>query len=122
MPTAKSIGIWAEQLAKNYLLEKQLKIIAENFNSRFGEIDLIALHNEQLVFIEVRYRRNQDYGGAISSIGHIKQQRLIATAQFFLQQHPTHRDREMRFDVIAICDNAQENNSRIEWLRNAFET
>lgn len=122
MPTAKSRGIWAEQLAKNYLLEKQLKIIAENFNSRFGEIDLIALHNEQLVFIEVRYRRNQGYGGAISSIGYIKQQRLIATAQFFLQQHPTHRDREMRFDVIAICGNAQENNSGIEWLRNAFET
>lgn len=121
MPSSKFIGNCAEQIAKEYLQKQHLKIITANYTSRYGEIDLIALHNKQLVFIEVRYRRNQNYGGAISSIGYTKQRRLIMAAQCFLQQYPPHRNREMRFDVIAISDNLEKKNCQIEWLQDAFQ-
>jgi len=67
-----------------------------------------------LVFVEVRYRRSERFGGAVASIDRRKQARLIAAAGFYLQRHPT--DLPCRFDVVAIgADDG------IQWLQNAFD-
>lgn len=111
-----SKGAQAEQWAAQYLQRQGLKLVAQNYRSRFGEIDLVMQDGATLVFIEVRLRRNADFGGAAASIDSRKQQRLIRTAQHYLaglSYLPP-----CRFDAV-LMDDAQGNN--LHWLKNAFD-
>ncbi|BBJ00704.1 UPF0102 protein [Ferrigenium kumadai] len=110
-------GALAEQWAAQYLQRQGLKPVESNYRSRFGEIDLIMRDGATLVFVEVRLRRNGDFGGAAASIDAHKQQRLIRTAQQYLASLP--RLPPCRFDAL-LMDDAQGRNA--QWLRNAFET
>ena len=112
-----SPGARAEQWAAQYLQQRGLKIIAKNYRGRFGEIDLIMQDDATLVFIEVRLRRNADFGGAAASIDARKQQRIIRTAQQYLAG--LERTPPCRFDAV-LMDDVPGNN--VEWLKNAFET
>ena len=108
-------GLQAEQWAVQHLQQHGLKLIAQNYSSRYGEIDIIMQDGAVLVFIEVRLRRNADFGGAAASIGGRKQQRIIRTAQQYLgglKHTPA-----CRFDAVLI-DTKSEN---FEWLKNAFD-
>lgn len=110
-------GAQAEQWAAQYLQRHGLKPVARNYRCRFGEIDLIMNDGTTLVFVEVRLRRNGDFGGAAASIDAHKQQRLIRTAQHYLAalgQTPP-----CRFDAV-LLDDAEGRN--VQWLRNAFDT
>lgn len=109
-------GAQAEQLAVQYLQQQGLKLIVQNFHSRFGEIDLIMQHGTTLVFIEVRLRRNAGFGGAAASIDARKQQRIISTAQQYLAGLA--RIPACRFDVV-LLDDAEGRN--MQWLKNAFD-
>jgi len=109
-------GKVAEQLACDYLTENGLKFIDKNFHSRYGEIDLIMQHQNTLVFIEVRYRKNLNYGGAKESVTPSKQQKIQKTALFYMQQKG--REYNARFDVIAMT--GESPNLKIEWIKNAF--
>lgn len=73
-----------------------------NFHGRCGEIDLITLEQDILVFTEVRWRRSRLAGGALASVAARKQQRLIQTARLFLMHYPTQQRRIIRFDVIGF--------------------
>jgi len=109
-------GRVAEQLACDYLIKNGLKLIDKNFHSRYGEIDLIMQQQNTLVFIEVRYRKNQNYGGAKESVTPSKQQKIQKTALFYMQQKG--REYNARFDVVAMSGNNK--NLNIEWIKNAF--
>lgn len=111
-----SKGKAAEELACTFLQKKGLHLIDKNFHSRYGEIDLIMQHHDTLVFIEVRYRKNNDFGGAIASITPGKQQKIHKTALFYMQKKG--REFNARFDVIAF--NGKDNNLTTEWIQNAF--
>jgi putative endonuclease len=76
------------------------------------------LDGECLVFIEVRYRRDRIYGGALASVDAGKQKRILRTAAYFMQQHAEHRDRPVRFDVLALGPGTAEQD--ILWLQQAF--
>ena len=106
-------GAQAEQFAADYLQRHGLRLIAKNYRSRFGEIDLILFDGNVLVFVEVRLRRNADFGGAAASIDARKQAKLITTAQQYLTTLPTVPP--CRFDAILLDGSGQ-----IEWLKNAF--
>lgn len=109
-------GALAEQWAAQYLQKQGLKLIEQNYRSRFGEIDLIMQDGATLVFVEVRLRRSAAFGGAAASIGIHKQQRIIRTSQQYLAslaQTPA-----CRFDAILLGD-AQGQDA--EWLKNAFD-
>jgi putative endonuclease len=108
-------GLEAEKIAATFLMNQGLKLIARNYHCRFGEIDLIMQETKTLVFIEVRLRSNHQFGGAAVSITREKQQKLIATAQHFLQTQPSCA---CRFDAI-LMDKLNPNH--IQWLRNAFD-
>ncbi|MCK5813734.1 MAG: YraN family protein [Cocleimonas sp.] len=110
----KNKGAQSEQLACDYLQAKGLQLIQRNFSSRYGEIDLIMLDNSTVVFIEVRYRKNRNFGGAFASVTPTKQQRIIKTALYYQQQNSA--PDAMRFDVIAI----EGEKAKIEWIQNAF--
>ena len=113
-------GLAAENLAASYLSAQGLTLIAHNYHCRFGEIDLIMKHAKTLVFIEVRLRSNQKFGSAGASITPQKQQKLIATAQYYLQQYgQAQGNLACRFDVV-LMDKVDL--QHIEWIRNAFET
>lgn len=109
-------GAQAEQWAAQYLQRQGLKLVAQNYRSRFGELDLIMQQGDTLVFVEVRQRGSAEFGGAAASIDHHKQQRLIRTAQQYLAglAHTP----PCRFDALLMDDPHGRN---AQWLRNAFE-
>lgn len=116
----KQRGDFAEQIAAQYLAEKGMAFIASNVHSRQGEIDLIMKEQETFVFIEVKYRNNKSFGGAIAAIPYKKQQKVIKTATFYLQQQGLKEyNTSCRFDVVAI--DGDLNHPEITWLKNAFD-
>lgn len=112
-------GQWAEQTALDYLLEKNLKLLSRNFRSARGEIDLIMLDQETIVFIEVRYRLNNNYIHAIETIDGRKCARIIKTSQHYLQVNRWTSKNPCRFDVITVT--GENNNPEIVWIKNAFQ-
>lgn len=110
---AKLRGTQAEQQAALYLHRQGLKLVAQNYRGRFGEIDLILQDGAALVFVEVRLRRNDDFGGAAASIDTRKQQRIIRTAQQYLADLA--HIPACRFDVVLV------DNHGMQWLKNAFD-
>lgn len=118
MTSTKEIGQRIEQLASRYLQDNGLVTITQNYLQRGGEIDLIMQEGDLLIFVEVRYRRNQQFGGALESVTRKKQQRIIQTAQLFLQQYQAPYS-GCRFDVIAI--EPSKNDFNINWVKDAFQ-
>lgn len=110
-------GLSAEQLAATFLQKQGLNLVAVNYHCRHGEIDLIMLDHNILVFVEVRLRSNPRFGSAAESINRAKQQKLIRAAQFYLQTHPTHSP--CRFDAVLMNS---VDASQIHWIRNAIDT
>lgn len=116
----RSIGTHFEDLALAHAQRDGLRLIARNFNCRFGELDLVMRDGDIIVFLEVRYRRSQSHGGALGSVSASKRERLAKSASLFLQANPALARHACRFDVFAISG-TQETPS-IDWQRNAFDT
>jgi putative endonuclease len=111
--TTARVGRRAEDLAARFLERRGLAIIARNHRCRGGEIDLVCRDGKTLVFVEVRLRRNGDFGGAAASITPAKQRRVALGARHYLTVTGKH-DHDCRFDCILL------DGERIEWIRNAF--
>jgi len=108
-------GFYFETLALEFLQLNGLKLHSRNVSCRFGELDLICQLDGRWVFVEVKYRRNDAYGGAAAAVTRSKQQKLRQTAAWFLQQQRSQAG--CRFDVVAICG---ESPYQINWITNAF--
>lgn len=115
-PTSKTIGDHAESIAESFLIKNKFKIIEKNFRTKTGEIDLIADDQGTLVFIEVKFRKSSDFGQPFETVTYKKQQKIIRTAQSYLQKQPKLANKACRFDVISI------HNQDINWIQNAFDT
>jgi putative endonuclease len=115
-------GVDAEAACCEYLRAKGLKIVDKNFNCRHGEIDIIMLDRKMLVFVEVRYRKNNNFGGGLESITTAKQLKLRKTAELYLQKNQRYKN--ARFDVVSMSKNNQTSESKqkyiFEWITNAF--
>lgn len=111
-------GSQAEQLAERFLTKQGLNLLHRNYRCKTGEIDLVMQHDDLLVFIEVRLRTNPNFGSGAESVSYQKQQRLIRTAQHYLQKHHGHRPPACRFDVVSVSGN-QDNDCL--WIHHAFE-
>ncbi|QKE65747.1 YraN family protein [Aquipseudomonas campi] len=114
-PTGET-GRAAEVQAREHLQQQGLRLLAQNWLCRGGELDLVMLDGDTVVFVEVRYRRHVAWGGALESIDGRKQQRLILAAQQFLQKESRWSKHPCRFDVVALSP------TQLDWLKNAFET
>jgi putative endonuclease len=112
-------GLEAEKLAATFLANHGLKLVMQNYHCRFGEIDLVMQDAKTLVFVEVKLRSSSQFGGAAVSITPQKQQKLILSAQHYLQQYVKNQSQTAcRFDAI-LMNKADLNH--IEWIRNAFD-
>lgn len=111
-------GLTSEHIARRWLQRRGLEFIEANYRCPVGELDLVMLEDDCLVFVEVRYRRTDHYGGALESVTPTKQARLGRAAEHFLQRRDAHQQRPVRFDVIAIS--GKEPSLAIDWRRNAF--
>lgn len=112
----------AEIACYHYLKQHGLKLVTSNFHCRHGEIDIIMLDKKMLVFVEVRFRKNDLYGGGLESITTSKQNKLRKTAEFYLQQNSQYNN--ARFDVVSMSKNnqtiTQTQAYTFDWVKNAF--
>ena len=117
--TTTEVGQKAENLALRYLQSKGLSLIEKNFSCRYGEIDLVMLHKKVVVFVEVRYRKNTQFGTGAETVDYRKQQKLLNTAQYYLQHHHNYSQLTARIDVVSISKQLSEAVSNINWIQNA---
>ncbi|MDB6145089.1 MAG: hypothetical protein JWP80_4133 [Pseudomonas sp.] len=123
MPSAsrQNAGREAEAFALQYLQHQGLRLITQNWLCKRGELDLVMLDGDTVVFVEVRYRRHAGWGGALESVDFRKREKLILAAQFFLQKQSRWANSPCRFDVIAI--NGDPGSAPVlNWLKNAFDS
>lgn len=117
---SRDSGQSAEAYAESHLQRQGLRLLRRNWSCRGGELDLVMLDGDTVVFVEVRYRRYNAWGGALESVDLRKQQKLIHAAQLFLQQESSLAKRPCRFDVVAISQAGEE--QELNWIRNAFDS
>ncbi len=117
--TAREAGNLWENAALTHLQAAGLRALERNFNCRWGEIDLIMRDGENVVFVEVRYRRSGTRGDGVASVGTAKRSKLVRAAQVWLQAHPTLAMQPCRFDVIGCAGTPQR--PVLDWMRAAFD-
>lgn len=115
-PTTRSIGQAGEDLAAAFLAARGLVILARNVRYRFGEIDIVARDGDTLVFVEVRLRRSQRYGGAIESITAAKRARMHRAIGAYVSGRRS--PPPCRVDAV-LLDRLED--PRIEWLRDILQ-
>ena len=119
MKKKREIGFEFEELAKRYLIKKEMRYIESNFYTRYGEIDLIFTDEDEkiLVFVEVRYRKNAEFGEPIETIDRRKLEKIIISSQIYIKVKRWKQN--VRYVVIGIKKDKSGNN-KIDWIKNAF--
>lgn len=113
----KSIGNLGESLALKHLRNKGYKILKRNFRSKFGEIDIIALEGNDLVFVEVKTRWSQSFGSPEEAITPWKIKKIIKAGEYLKLLHPELPD-SLRLDAVVIDLNSEGKLERVEIIRN----
>jgi putative endonuclease len=110
-------GAAAEAAAERHLCASGCRVLARNARYREGELDLVVREHDVVVFVEVRLRGSERYGGALASVDVHKQRRLARAARRWLAEHYGERWPACRFDVVAV-----DGSGTIDWIRDAFAT
>lgn len=117
--TTKQLGDFTEELASNFLQKQGLTFVAKNVHCRQGELDLIMNDGNTFVFVEVKYRKSVQFGGAISAVSAAKQTKVKHCVTFYLQQQGLNEyNTPCRIDVVALQGNIEQPD--ITWIKNAF--
>lgn len=109
-----SVGRAFEEKASAFLEEQGVRILERNFRYRQGEIDLVGIHEGCLVFVEVKYRRNERSGMPEEAVGAGKQMKICRVSDYFRIRNKNYQDMQVRYDVVAI------GGEEIRWYKNAF--
>ena len=116
--TKHSIGMQGQAAAKQFLIEKGIKILKENYRLRSSEIDIIARDGEYIVFVEVKFRKGLSYGLPRESVGRAKQKKIIKAAMHYIST-TQEAEQDYRFDVVEILEN--DGKLYANHIKNAFE-
>jgi putative endonuclease len=119
--TRSGLGVKGETLAVDFLQRKGFILIARNYHSAYGEIDIVMQDNIELVFIEVKTRSRQNLKSAENSITLKKRMKLTKTAQVFLHEHPELSELSCRFDIMIIFHHNHDDTYKLLHYQNAFE-
>lgn len=123
MTSKSQHGNFGEDIAAAHLAQHGYRVIDRNFRTRFGEIDLIAVNERYLLFVEVKTRAKNARVSGLEAVTPAKQAKLRAAAEEYLQRMATHDDmaeKWPRFDVIAIETAGDGQVMSIQWVENAF--
>ena len=112
-------GAWGEQAAADYLQRKGYEILDRNYRTRWGELDIVAAYGRYLVFVEVKTRSSQRFAAAREAVNQSKQNRLIRTAEQWMQEH--HTLLQPRIDVIEVYGAEGGPAKAIYHLENVFD-
>lgn len=116
MAQHNDLGKQGEEKALAFLEEQGYKIVAANWHEHKFEIDIIAIDNNEMVFVEVKTRATDFFGSPEEAVTMAKQQHLIEGANYYLEQNEI--DLNARFDVIAIVMNTSQ--TKINHIKDAF--
>lgn len=117
--TTTDKGQLTEQLAQDYLVTQGLTPVDKNYHCRNGELDLIMLDGDTYVFIEVKYRKNNNFGGALAAISPSKQKKIKHCVTYYLHQAGLNEHNTCcRVDVVTLEGLITQ--PQITWLKNAF--
>lgn len=114
MQNKRATGFDYEKIAGEFLEKQGYEIIEYNFYSRSGEIDIIAKHEGYLVFVEVKYRKDNASGHPLEAVSLSKQKSICKCAMYYMKRNGL-QDVSVRFDVVGILDN------QIQVVQNAFD-
>jgi len=114
------IGKFGQQLAGQFLQNRNYQILAENYYSRVGEIDIIAQKDEQIVFIEVKTRTTENFGTPEEAVDDKKRNKMYDTALKYLSENKVDHD-NFRLDMIAIIIDQDNMKAQIRHHQNILE-
>ncbi len=117
---AKRLGAEGERRVAEYLRGLGYIIVKRNYRDRFGEIDIIAESETEIVFVEVKTRRYGAWFSGIEAVDAAKQDRIYKTGMIFLNR--LHIDLEPRFDIAEVNVSGKEGNEKweLKYIKNAF--
>ncbi|MCK8823570.1 YraN family protein [Fuchsiella alkaliacetigena] len=118
MLTRQELGQLGEKLAVKYLQQQGYKIVEQNYYCRLGEIDIIAFKDDYLVFIEVKTKRNQNFGSPWVEVNCHKQQKIHQVARHYISRQG-YLETNFRFDVIGVFYSCSQD-YQLSHLENAF--
>jgi putative endonuclease len=113
----RKIGAEIENLVRSYLESQGLSLVVANYGCKIGEIDLIMKDKEILVFIEVRYRKDDSYGDSETTVNKDKQSKIKRAALNYLQENELCDKVLCRFDVVGVSG---KNRDKLAWIKDAF--
>ncbi len=113
----KKTGEYGEILSRKYLTDKDYNILANNYRTKIGEIDIIAQNKNLIVFIEVKTRRSTTFGLPREAVNYRKQRTLYKLAEQYIQYNKI-KDTDFRFDVIEV--RWEKDSYSINHIENAF--
>jgi putative endonuclease len=109
----RELGAYYEEVAVRYLEERGYRVVQRNYRCPLGEIDIIAWHEGYLVFVEVKYRKNDGHGDGWAAVNYVKQRKISRVAGWFMTRQRIMDNVGCRFDVVGIepegirlCQNA----------------
>ena len=111
----RSVGSKYEDLAVSYLSTGGVRVIARNFRSRYGEIDIVGHDGDYYIFFEVKYRRDGAAGDPTEAVDYRKQYRISRVADYFRVYRKLKDTDNVRFDVVTVLG------SEVSWYKNAFD-
>ena len=97
----QSLGMFGEDFACAELRRRGYEILDRRYRTRLGEIDIVARHGADTVFVEVKARDGDAFGGGAAAVTRWKQRRIVQMAVDYLARHHLH-DRPCRFDVVVV--------------------
>ncbi len=114
-------GNRGEEYAVTHLTMNGWHILEAPFRSRVGEIDIIAMDSDTLVFVEVKFRQSRDFGNPVLAVNKEKQKRIVKTAMFFLAHEKVPEHTWCRFDVLGLTPAKNAAHYHVKHIRNAFQ-
>lgn len=114
---AKKLGKWGEDQAQRWLEERGFELVARNYSTEYGEIDLVMQKGPCLHFVEVKTRKTKRFGNPEDAVTGAKMTHMVASAQRYLQLHPDY-DGDWQIDVIAIFAASANQSLEIKWFEN----
>ncbi len=111
----RNVGNDKEDIVSIFLEKNNIKIIDRNFYTDHGELDIVGMDGEYLVFFEVKYKKNKGYGNPFEMVNYSKRRRIVNASRVYLYKNHYPENTFIRYDVVGVLD------GEITWIKQAFD-